>query len=87
MIMLRDPPQNPNTSSPRYYPNVKRAYHSNRPEHDTNICWALKNKIQDMIENKEIEFDSPETTNVFTAPMQKHEKGTSSIDDFLMFLL
>ena len=48
LITLRDPPQNPDTSSPYYNPNVKCAYHSNSPRHDTNSCWALKNKIQDM---------------------------------------
>ena len=54
MIMLIDPPQNPNTSSPRYNPNVRCAYHSNSPRHDTNNCWDFKNNIQDMIESKEI---------------------------------
>ena len=36
LITLRNPPQNPNTSSPRYNPNVRCAYHSNSPGHDTN---------------------------------------------------
>ena len=27
-----------------------------------------------MVDNKEIEFDPPETLNVITAPMPKHEK-------------
>ena len=31
LITLRDPPQNVNTSSPRYNPNAKCAYHSNSP--------------------------------------------------------
>src|ERR1043165_5429966 len=46
LITLRDPPQNVNTSSPRYNPNAKCAYHSNSPGHSTDDCWALKNKIQ-----------------------------------------
>ena len=54
LITLRDPPQNVNTSSPRYNPNAKCAYHSNSPGHSTDDCWALKNKIQDMIEAKQI---------------------------------
>ena len=29
LITLQDPPQNPNTSSPKYNPNAKCAYHSN----------------------------------------------------------
>ena len=69
LISLRDPPPNPNTASPKYNPNAKCAYHSHSPGHDTNNCWALNNKIQDMIDNKDIEFDPPETPNVITSPM------------------
>ena len=36
-----------------------------------------------MIDSKEIEFDPPETPNVNTAPMPKHEKGINAIDDIL----
>ena len=36
-----------------------------------------------MIDNKEIEFDPPETPNVITAPMSKHDKSISVIDDVL----
>ena len=59
LITLRNPPQHINTSSPKYNPNSRCTYHSNSPGHDTNSCWALKNKIQDMIEAREIEFDLP----------------------------
>ena len=36
-----------------------------------------------MIDAKEIEFDPPETPNVITAPIPKHDKGISVIDDIL----
>ena len=72
LVTLRVPPQNPNTSSPRYNPNARYTYHSEIPRHDTSNCWALKNKIQDMIDAKEIEFDPPETPNVITSPMTNH---------------
>ena len=36
-----------------------------------------------MIDNKEIEFDPPETLNVITAPIPKHDKGISSIKDVM----
>lgn len=81
LITLKDPPQNPNTSSPRYNPNARCAYHSNCPGHDTNNCWVLKNKIQDMIEAGEIEFDPPGTPNVITAPMPNHEKTVNAVDE------
>ena len=81
LITLRDPPHNPNTSSPRYNPNARCAYHSNNPRHNTNNCWALKNKIQYMIDAKEIKFDPPETPNMITAPMPNHDKGVNTIED------
>ena len=77
LISLRDPPQNPNTSSSQYNPNAKCAYHSNSPGHDTNDCWTLKNKIQDLIDNKTIEFDPLETPNVITSPMPNHLASSS----------
>src|ERR1051325_2626979 len=82
LISLRDPPQHVNTSSPKYNPNAKWAYHSNSPGHDTDNYWALKNKIQDMIEAREIEFDPPvETLNVINAPMPNHSKSSNAIDE------
>ena len=59
LVTLREAPKNPNTASPHYNPNARCAYHSESPGHDTNDCWALKNKVQDLIEAKEIEFDAP----------------------------
>ena len=53
-VTLKEAPKNPNTTSPHYHPNARCAYHSESPSHDTNNCWALKNKIQDLIEAKEI---------------------------------
>ena len=45
LITLKDPSQKPDTSSPMYNHNVKCAYHSDSPGHDTDSCWTLKNKI------------------------------------------
>ena len=72
MITLKDPLRNPNTSTPSYHPNERCAYHFDSPGPDTDGCWALKNKIQDMIDAKEIDFGPPETPNVITAPMPNH---------------
>ena len=81
LITLRDPPHIPNTSSPKYNPNAICAYHSNSPGHDTNNCWTLKNKIQNMIDVKEIEFDPPEISRMITAPKPLHSKSVNAIDD------
>ena len=56
LVTLRAHPQNPNTAHPAYDPNKRCAYHSACPGHDTNECWALKNKIQDLIDEGALEF-------------------------------
>ena len=56
-------------------------YHSESPDHDTNNCWALKDKVQDLIEAKDIEFDAPEKPNVISAPMPKQDHNTNSIEE------
>ena len=43
----------------------------------------MKNKIQDLIEAKEIEFDTPEKPNVISAPMPKHGHNTNAIEEDL----
>ena len=42
--------------------------------------WAMRNKVQDLIKAKEIEFDAPENPNVITAPMPKHGRGVNFVD-------
>ena len=81
LVTPREAPKNPNTTSPLYNPNARCAYHSDSLGHDSNNCWALKNKVQDLIDAKEIEFEAPEKPNVMTAPMPKH--GVNDVDDDL----
>ena len=52
LVTLCNRPSNPYISSPNYNLNAKCVYHSNSPGHETDQCWALKNKIQDLIDNK-----------------------------------
>ena len=56
LITLKDPPGNPNTSALGYRPDAFCVYHSHSPGHDTDDCWALKNKIQDLIDEGVLEF-------------------------------
>ena len=72
LVTLRAAPNNPTTASPRYNPNARCVHHSESPGHDTNDCWALKNKVQNLIDAKEIEFEPPETPNMITDPLPKH---------------
>ncbi|XP_058764008.1 uncharacterized protein LOC131637439 [Vicia villosa] len=81
LITVRDPPKNVTTTYLNYDPNAKCVYHSNCPGHHADNWWALKNKIQDMIDASEIEFDPSKTPNVITAPMPKHDKTVNAIID------
>ena len=72
LVTLRDPPRNPNTSAPSYHPNALCAYHSNNPGHDTNDCWALKNKIQDLIDRGVLEFTQGGQTEFFCRSLKAH---------------
>ena len=72
LITLRDPHKNPNTSSSRYNPSVRCAYHSDSPGHDTNDCWTLQNKIQDLIDEGAVEFTQDGQAEFFYYPCKIH---------------
>ena len=56
LMTLIGPHLNPKTSSPNYNPDARCAYHSNSPGHDTDDCWKLKYKIQNLIDEGALEF-------------------------------
>ena len=59
-MIPKEAPKSPNTTSPMYDPNARCAFHSDSPGHDTDGGGGLKNKIQDLIDAKEIEFGALE---------------------------
>ena len=73
LITLRAPPWNPNISAPNYHPNKKCAYHSDSPGHDTADCWALKNKVQDLINEGVVDFTQVGQAEVFCHPYKMHQ--------------
>ena len=77
LVIPRESPKTPNTTSPMYNPNAHCAFHSGGPGHDMADCWVLKNKVQDLIDAKEIQFEAPEKPNAITAPMPKHDAGVN----------
>ena len=60
LVTIKEAPKVVNTASPKYNPNARCAYHSDSPGHTTDDCWALRNKVQDLIDAKEIQFEAPE---------------------------
>ena len=65
LIVLRDPPRRPNTASPGYNPNARCVYHSNSPGPDTDGCWTLRNKIQDLVKETTLEFTQDGQMKIF----------------------
>ena len=68
LVTLKDPPRNPNIAAPSYHPNKRCSYHSNSLGHDTNSCWTLKNKIQDLIDEGVLEFTQDDKLEFFCHP-------------------
>ena len=79
LVTVREAPKVVNTASPKYNPNARCAYHSDSPGHSTDDCWALRNKVQDLIDAKEVQFEAPEKPNVINAPMPQH--GVNAVDE------
>ena len=82
LVTLKESPKKPNTTSPHYHTNAHCAYHSQSPGHDTNNRWALKNKVQDLLEAKDIEFDTPEKPNAIEEDM-----FVTSVDELMTPLI
>ncbi|CAI8584624.1 unnamed protein product, partial [Vicia faba] len=72
LVTLRAQPQNLNTAHPAYDRNKRCAYHSACPGHNANECWALKNKIQDLIDEGALEFTQDGQAEFFYHPSKAH---------------
>ncbi|XP_058752438.1 uncharacterized protein LOC131625608 [Vicia villosa] len=78
-ITLRDAPNAPDTQSPNYNANARCAFHSGAAGHDTERCIALKNKVQDLLDQKIIQFTP--TPNIVNNPMPAHGgSGVNAIE-------
>ncbi|XP_058745903.1 uncharacterized protein LOC131618756 [Vicia villosa] len=78
-ITLRDAPNAPDTQSPNYNANARCTFHSGAAGHDTKRCIALKNKVQDLLDQKIIQFTP--TSNIVNNPMPAHRgSGVNAIE-------
>src|SRR3954470_11408186 len=67
LITLLPPYSFPSNPAPGYKYHARCAYHSNSPSHDTKDCWQLKHKIQDLIDEKVVDFNSHEEPHLTNA--------------------
>lgn len=68
------PPASPNGQG--FNAAQKCVYHDGAPGHDTQDCWALKHKIQDLIDNGEVVVTKLDQPNVQdnSLPLHKEEE-------------
>src|SRR3954463_9480101 len=81
LITLLPPYSLPANPTPGYKYHARCAYHSNSPGHDTEDCWQLKHKIQDLIDEKIIGFNShekPPMANIMHNPKGCNEHNLSA---------
>ncbi|KAI3443225.1 uncharacterized protein J3R85_000148 [Psidium guajava] len=71
--LLTSEPMRPNYASfARYDPSKKCDYHRGEPGHDMDECFALKNRIQDLLESKAFTFQDNQQPNVQNNPLPDH---------------
>ncbi|KAK4736933.1 hypothetical protein R3W88_000630 [Solanum pinnatisectum] len=63
-----------------YDPNKVCAYHSGMKGHTTEVCRALKDKVQMLIDTKAIQLKDP-TPNVANNPLPNHQVNMVEADD------
>ena len=68
LITTIRPHPNPKTFSPSYDPDARCACHSDSPRHNTNDYWALKYKIQNLIDRGALEFIQDGQLELFYHP-------------------
>src|SRR3954464_2626341 len=67
LMTLLPPYSFPTNPAPGYKNHARCAYHSNSPGHDTEDCGPLKHRIQDLIDDKICDFNSPEEPHMADA--------------------
>ena len=72
LVTLVGPHPNPKTFSPNYNPDARCVYHSNSPGHDTDDCWKLKYKIQNLIDEGALEFTQDDQLECFCQSYKAH---------------
>ena len=68
-LIVPIPQKMPDNPSPNFDYSKRCAYHSGGPGHETEKCFALRDKIQDLIDEKVIHLKA---SNVHNNPLPNH---------------
>src|SRR3954463_14256573 len=77
LIQLAEARPPPDPLPPNYKINAKCEFHSGGSGHTTEECRVLKDKVQDLLDAKEITF-TPAAPNVVNNPMPPHNGASTS---------
>ena len=61
--------------SPCFDPSKKCEHHFGAEGHTLEECYHLRDCVQDLINNKLIQFDNANTPNIITNPLPPHQEG------------
>lgn len=67
------------TPLPDFDPSKKCEHHFGVEGHTLEDCTQLRNRIQDLIDNKLIQFDNTIGPNVITNPLLPHQDGNVNV--------
>lgn len=73
LVNLRGMPPPPERLPAGYNPNARCEFHYGGIGHDVENCWALKYKVQELLDSKAIQFTSDNGPNVIQNPMPAHD--------------
>ena len=60
---------------PGFDPSKKCEYHFRAEGHTLEECYHLRDCIQDLIDNKLIQFNNVAASNIITNPLPSHQEG------------
>ncbi|KAK9995731.1 hypothetical protein SO802_020417, partial [Lithocarpus litseifolius] len=61
--------------SPNFDPSKNCENHCRVEGHTLEECYHLKDRVQDLIDNKLTQFDNAATSNIITNPLPPHQEG------------
>ncbi|PKI70865.1 hypothetical protein CRG98_008756 [Punica granatum] len=64
--------------------NLRCEFHQGAPGHTLDTCWRLRDKIQEMINTRQISFNEAKLPNVCTNPFPDHGSGPGPSVDMII---